>query len=196
MYALLLLITQYSYVGIFIALGLGIIGLPVPDESLIAFTGFLSSMGKLNFTFLLPVIIAGTSLGITLSYFLGKFSRRYILGKYDNSSINAVHLQNIKELYGKYGGFALLIGYFIPGVRHLTAVFAGMNCMTYRQFALFAYTGAVLWTTTFLSLGYLLGYEWRLVSHFSNHILVPIIVVIALGLFLFFYLRKRNIKDN
>jgi membrane protein DedA with SNARE-associated domain len=195
MYAFLLLITKYSYVGIFIALGLGIVGLPIPDESLIAFTGFLSSQGKLNFALLLLVIIAGTSLGITASYLLGKFARRYVSDKYNKISVNAAHLQNIKEFYGKYGGFALLIGYFIPGVRHLTAIFAGMNYMTYRRFALFAYTGASLWTTTFLTLGYWLGYEWHLVSHFSNRILIPAIFLVTLVLFLLLYLRNRNIKD-
>ena len=39
MHALLLSIAQYSYVGIFIALGLGIVGLPIPDETLMAYAG-------------------------------------------------------------------------------------------------------------------------------------------------------------
>lgn len=69
MYAFLFLITKYSYVGIFMALGLGIVGLPIPDESLIAFTGFLSSQGKLNFALLLPVIILVT-LGLFLLLYL------------------------------------------------------------------------------------------------------------------------------
>jgi membrane protein DedA with SNARE-associated domain len=195
MHSFLLLITKYSYAGIFIALGLGVVGLPIPDESLIAYTGFLSSQGKLDVVLLLPVIVAGTSLGITISYLLGRFSHRYILRKYNKFSINAAHLQNIKEFYDKYGRFTLLIGYFIPGVRHLTAIVAGMNYMSYRQFALFAYAGAFLWTTTFLTLGYLLGHEWRLVNHLSNHILIPAIVLVILGLFLLLYLRNRNDKD-
>jgi membrane protein DedA with SNARE-associated domain len=195
MHSFLLLITKYSYAGIFIALGLGIVGLPIPDESLIAYTGFLSSQGKLDVLLLLPVMIAGTSLGITVSYLLGKFSRHYVSDKYNKFPVNAAHLQNIKEFYDKYGRFALLIGYFIPGVRHLTALFAGMNYMTYRQFALFAYTGAFLWTTTFLTLGYWLGHEWRLVSHLSNHFLIPAIILVILGLFFLLYLRNRNNKD-
>jgi membrane protein DedA with SNARE-associated domain len=195
MHAFLLLIIKYSYVGIFIALGFGIIGLPVPDESLIAYTGFLSSQGKLDVVILLPVLIAGTSLGITVSYLLGRYSGRYLSGKYNKrSSINAAHLQNVKDFYGKYGGFALLIGYFIPGVRHLTAIFAGMNFMSYRRFAFFAYIGALLWTATFLTLGYWLGHQWHLVSHFSNRILIPSAIGLTLGLFLLLYLRNKDIR--
>ncbi|MGV8059167.1 MAG: DedA family protein [Smithellaceae bacterium] len=190
MHGFLLLITQYSYAGIFIALSLGIVGFPVPDESLIAFTGFLSSQGKLDILFLLPVIITGTALGITVSYFLGKFSNRYVSHKYsDKISINADHLQKIKAFYDKYGRFTLLIGYFIPGVRHLTALFAGINNMPYRQFAMFAYTGALLWTTTFFTLGYWLGRKWHYVAH--NYFTTAIILA-TLCIFFIIYLRQKN----
>jgi membrane protein DedA with SNARE-associated domain len=193
MHAILLFITQYSYIGIFLALSLGIVGLPVPDESLIAFTGFLSFQGKLSIPLTLLVIIAGTVLGITGSYFLGKLSLRYVSHKYSNKmSINADHLQTIRVLYDKYGRFALLIGYFIPGIRHLSAFFAGINNMPYRQFAIFAYTGALLWTTTFFALGYWLGHEWHYVTHFSNRIFVPAIILISLTSFLIIYLRNKN----
>jgi len=85
----------------------------------------------------------------------------------------------------------LLIGYFVPGVRHLTAIFAGMNNMPYRQFAIFAYTGAFLWSTSFFTLGYWLGHEWYYVTHFSNRIFIPAIILVTLVLFLILYLRKK-----
>jgi membrane protein DedA with SNARE-associated domain len=193
MHAILLFIIQYSYIGIFIALSLGIVGLPVPDESLIAFTGFLSFQGKLNIPLVILVIITGTASGITVSYFLGKLSLRFISHKYsDKILINTDHLQKIKLFYGKYGRFALLIGYFIPGIRHLSAIFAGMNNMPYRQFAIFAYTGALLWATTFFALGYWLGHQWHYVTNFSNRFIVPAIILVILAFFLILYLRKKD----
>lgn len=190
MHAIILFITKYSYAGIFIALSLGILGLPIPDESLITFTGFLSSQGKLNIQLLLPVINAGTILGITVSYFLGKVVGSYVLDKYiSNFLLSADHLKKTKFFYDKYGRYTLLIGYFIPGVKHLTAIFAGINNMPYRQFAIFAYIGAILWTTTFFILGYLLGHKWHYVTH--NLFITPFILVVLI-LFLFLYFRKRN----
>jgi membrane protein DedA with SNARE-associated domain len=188
--AILLIITKYSYAGIFISLCLGIIGFPIPDESLIAFSGFLLSQGKLNIILLLPVIITGAAFGITVSYLFGKLSGRYLSQKYAGKiTINADHLQKIKEFYDKYGRFALLIGYFIPGVRHLTALFAGMNDMPYRQFAVFAYIGALLWTTTFLTLGYWLGHEWHYVTH---NLLATAIIIVSLVLLLIAYLLEKR----
>ena len=62
----------------------------------------------------------------------------------------------------------------------------------YRQFALFAYAGAFLWTMTFLVLGYFLGHEWYLVAHFSNHIFIPLIILSVLILFSIVYLKKKT----
>jgi membrane protein DedA with SNARE-associated domain len=190
MHSFLLFITHYSYAGIFIALSMGIVGLPVPDESLIAFTGFLSSLGKLDTLLILPVIMAGTASGITISYFLGKLSGSYLSKKYSHKAlINNDHLQKIKEFYDQYGRFTLLIGYFIPGIRHLTALFAGINHMPYLRFAAFAYTGALLWTTTFFTLGYWLGHEWHYVTH---NIFATPIIFITLILLLILYLRQKK----
>lgn len=192
MYGLLLTITKYSYIGIFAALGLGILGIPIPDETLIAFTGFLAFQGKLNFFLILAVAFAGTSCGITISYFLGRYSANFISGKYpDIFPVNSNRLLEVKKFYIKFGKYALLLGYFIPGVRHLTAIFAGTTFLSYRQFALFAYAGAFLWTVTFLILGYFLGHEWYLVAHFSNHIFIPLIILSVLLLFLIVYLKEK-----
>ncbi len=190
MHAALLFITKYSYAGIFIGLSLGILGLPIPDESLIAFTGFLSSQGKLNIQLLLPVINSGIILGITVSYFLGKIAGRHMFNKYTGKiALNTNRLKKIKCFYDKYGQYSLLIGYFIPGVKHLTAIFAGVNNMPYRKFAIFAYTGAILWATTFFILGYLLGHKWRYITH---NFFTPIIIFIVLVLFFILYLRQKN----
>lgn len=192
MHALLLIIIGYSYIGIFTALGLGIIGFPIPDETLLAFAGFLSFKDKLSFFLTLFTAFLGTSGGITISYFLGKYGSVYISNKYPEKF--AAYSSRLKELgnfYNKYGEYALLMGFFIPGLRHFTAIFAGISNYPFWRFALFAYTGAFLWTVTFLTFGFFLESEWYLVAHFSNRIIEPIIILLALALFLFFYLRKK-----
>ena len=191
---LILTIIEYSYIGIFTALCLGIIGLPFPDETLLAFAGFLSSLGKLNFFLTLFTAFIGISCGITISYFLGKYGIKYIPEKYtDKLQVDTARLAELNEAYIKYGKFALVMGYFIPGVRHLTAIFSGITKLPYREFALYAYGGAFLWTATFLTFGFLRGDEWSQVSYFSDSIVMPIVTLLALFLFLFFYLRINEL---
>jgi len=64
-------------------------------------------------------------------------------------------------------------------VRHLTAYAAGMSALEPPQFALFAYSGAVLWVSTFLGLGYFLGDRWRAVERNIHHYAVEATVAAA-----------------
>jgi membrane protein DedA with SNARE-associated domain len=82
MHSLLVHIAQYSYWGIFFSLGLGIVGLPIPDETLMAYVGFLVFEGKLNYALAIIVAFAGTSFGITVGYFIGRLSDKLLLKKY------------------------------------------------------------------------------------------------------------------
>lgn len=197
MNALLLAITKYSYWGIFAALGLGILGFPIPDETLIAFVGFLVYEGKLNYTYAYIVCFAGASVGITLGYVLGRTLGIRLIKRYSAKlNVNPGHIENAKRFYGRYGKFALLVGYFIPGVRHLTAIFAGSSIMPYPVFAVFAYVGAALWTIVFLNLGLFLGEKWNHVSQYSNRYIIPFILVATIVLVIAVYWKASEEKEN
>jgi membrane protein DedA with SNARE-associated domain len=197
MHALLLTITKYSYFGIFVALGLGILGLPVPDETLIAFVGFLVYEGKLNYLYAFAVCFTGTSLGITMGYIIGRtFGNRLIKRYTTKLNVNPDHIQNARKFYVRYGKFALFVGYFIPGVRHLTAILAGSSIMPYPVFAAFAYAGAALWTITFMSLGFFLGEKWHRVSAYSNRYIIPFMLLVAIFLAIAVYWKTAAEKDN
>jgi membrane protein DedA with SNARE-associated domain len=116
MYSLLLSITKYSYFEIFIALGLGIVGLPLPDETLMAYAGFLVFQGKLDYLYTIIVAFTGTSCGITIGYFLGRtFGNPFIKRYAAKMHVNHDDIQDAEKFYNRYGKFALFIGYFIPG---------------------------------------------------------------------------------
>jgi len=197
MHALLLTITKYSYWGIFVALGLGILGFPIPDETLIAFVGFLVYEGKLNYLYAFAVCFTGTSLGITIGYIFGRtFGNRLIKRYSARLKVNPDHIQNAKRFYVRYGKFALFIGYFIPGVRHLTAIFAGSSIMPYPVFAAFAYAGAALWTIVFMNIGFFLGEKWHRVSAYSNRYIIPFVLVVTIFLIIAIYWKATEGNEN
>jgi membrane protein DedA with SNARE-associated domain len=195
MHSLLVHIAQYSYWGIFFSLGLGIVGLPIPDETLMAYVGFLVFEGKLNYALAIIVAFAGTSFGITVGYFIGRLSDKLLLKKYSEKiRINPEHIQNAEQFYKRYGKLALCIGYFIPGVRHLTAILAGISHMPYRTFALFAYAGGFLWTVVFINMGYLLGNSWHRFSGYSNRFIIPLAATALVVTFFAIYFKQNNGK--
>jgi len=197
MHLLLSSITTYSYAGIFAALGLGILGLPVPDETLMAYAGFLVAQGKINFLYTVIFAFLGTSCGITMGYILGRtwgnpFIKRYSAKGY----VNLKYIKNAENFYYKYGKYALFIGYFIPGVRHLTAIFAGASLMPYRIFASFAYAGGLLWTIIFVSLGYFLGEKWHYIYMYSHRYIIPVVLVSMIVLGIVVYWKTSEEKNN
>lgn len=165
MESLLSWISHYGYAGLFALLVLGIVGLPIPDETLLMFSGYLIFKGRFQPAVAFVTGFAGSCCGISLSYVIGRtlgygFVHRY--GGY--LRITELRINRIRNWFHRIGDWLLTIGYFIPGVRHFTALVAGLSHLEYRTFALFAYSGAALWVTTFLTLGYLLGQEWQSAS--------------------------------
>jgi membrane protein DedA with SNARE-associated domain len=152
---------NYGGFALFGLLALGIIALPVPEETLMVVAGILIDNGQLH---IIPTFIAayaGSVCGITVSYLLGKTAGHYFLEKYGSwVGMTPEKYQKVHNWFERYGKWSLLYGYFIPGVRHFTGFSAGMAELEYKHFAIFAYTGALIWVTTFLSIGYIFGNYW------------------------------------
>ena len=186
-------ITQYGYTAIFFLLILGIVGLPVPDETLLTFTGYLIYRGNFSLPWAFASAALGSACGMTISYTLGRVFGMAVLHRYGKYlHITPARLARAHAWFERIGHWALTIGYFIPGVRHLTAYAAGMSELEPHHFALFAYSGTVLWVTTFLSLGYFLGERWETVEQNIHHYLV--IGSVAIGIALAAYLLWRKFR--
>jgi|SRR5690349_24297485 len=158
-------IARYGYVGIFALLVLGIVGLPVPDETLLTFAGYLASKGDLAYAPALGAAWLGSACGITLSYGIGRLlGPKAVTLLHAISRLKADHVATAEQWIRRWGKYTLLVAYFIPGVRHVAAVIAGGARLPATTFAAYAYAGAFLWSATFLTLGYGLGQEWRRIS--------------------------------
>ncbi len=113
---------------------------------------------------LITTLIAGYSgsiCGISISYFFGATAGGAFIKKYGSRvGLTETKMQKAHDWFAKFGKWTLIIGYFIPGVRHFTGFCAGMSKLEYKDFALFAYSGAFVWVTLFIFLGYCFGNYW------------------------------------
>ncbi len=192
MYSTLLIhyITQYGYLGIYVILVISILGLPIPDEFLMTFVGSLSFSGQLNPVLAIFSSATGSMTGITIAYFLGRFFEANVLAFLEKHA-GGERLEKVLKWYRLHGGKLLTVGYFIPGVRHLSGYIAGLSYLRYRDFAFFAYLGALLWTSLFIVLGRVLGSRWATILPIFHRYSV-LLGVTAVVLFLAFYLLYRN----
>ena len=122
-------VSSYGYAAIFGLLIFGIVGIPVPDEFLLTGCGFLVFQGHLRLAPALASAWAGSACGITCSYLIG----RTVGWKFLHSRagrllhIRDEHIRRVHDWFDRIGHWALLAGYFIPGVRHFTAIVAGTS---------------------------------------------------------------------
>ena len=181
---------EYGYSALFFLLVAGIVGLPVPDETLLTLAGFLVFRGKFE---LAPMLLAGffgSACGITLSYLIGRTAGIYTVHKFGRFlRIDDAKLAQVRQWFERFGKWVLVIGYFIPGVRHFTALVAGASRLPYREFALFAYAGALLWSTSFIAIGYTVGRNWhRIVDEMQEH-QIEAGIAVAVGLLAYAVIR-------
>ena len=155
-------IGQYGYPAIFFLLVGGIVGLPVPDQLLLIVSGYLVMTKSLSIAPTLLAAVLGSIAGITLSYALGRGSGSYL----SKSRFAASRMENARRWFERFGGWTLIVGYFIPGIRNLIGFTSGMMRLRIRYFAPYAYAGAIISSVICVGAGYFLGRQagWVLAS--------------------------------
>ena len=187
-------IARYGYLAIFVLLMLGIIGLPVPDETILLFAGYLSSKGDLRLESTLATAFLGSACGISVSYAIGRIVGPHAVVKFAPLlHIRPAHLTQTYQWIERWGKYVLLTAYFIPGVRHVAALMAGASQLPSSVFARFAYSGALVWSGTFIGLGYVTGEEWQYLSPLLHRgLLVGAGFVIVAFAIVVILLRRRG----
>jgi membrane protein DedA with SNARE-associated domain len=189
-------VSANGYGAVFLCLVLGIVGLPLPDEWLLVFTGYLIWRGRFHPVPAVLTAFCGSACGISLSYTIGRtlglgFIHRY--GRWIH--VTEQQIQRVHDWFSRIGHWALFFGYFVPGVRHFTAIVAGTSKLEFRSFASYAWPGALVWVATFITVGYALGEQWQKVFEAIEHNIRLFTLVGAIVLALYFcwkYWRARR----
>ncbi len=188
-------LAHYGYAGLFVLLMLGIVGLPVPDETLLVFSGFLISRGRFNPALTYSAALVGTGAGISLSYCVGRTLGRDAVLRYGRrAGVTHQRLDYVHAGFCRWGEWLLAFGYFIPGVRHFTALVAGISKLEFTAFALFAWSGAAVWVAVFLVLGYFVGENWQTAMGLVHRYTLAAVLVCGCVLAVAWWLRTRLVK--
>ena len=119
------LVTRFGYAGIVFLLAVGIVGAPIPDETLLAFSGYLVCRGDLALVPALASGFLGSALGITLSYALGRTLGHHLLQRYGRYvQLTHERLDRAHAWFERLGKWTLTFGYFVPGLRPLAVPYA------------------------------------------------------------------------
>src|SRR3974390_1154774 len=116
-------IGQYGYPAIFFILIGGIVGVPVPDQLLLVISGYLVLTHSLSLVPTLIAAVLGSGAGTTLRLCLATGSGSFYLSRF---GFARNRLQKARHWFERFGGWTLVFGYFIPGIRNLIGFTSGM----------------------------------------------------------------------
>jgi membrane-associated protein len=179
MFDLVSLIRTGGYIGVslivFTESGL-LIGLFLPGDSLLFTAGLLASQGYLNLPLLMLCTFAAAVTGDSVGYYLGRRFGPRIFQREDSWFFKRRYVEETRTFFAKYGVKTIVLARFIPVVRTLAPVMAGVGEMHYRTFIVYNVAGGALWTIGLTLLGYLLG---ETVPNIDRYLL-PIIALIVI----------------
>lgn len=173
------LIIGAGYVGLFVVLfsesGL-LFGVFFPGDSVLFTAGFLASQGVFNIGTLVVVCFFAAVFGDSVGYSFGRRVGKRFFTRDEGLFFRRDYIERARIFYAKYGGKTIVLARFVPGVRTLAPILAGVGEMPYRTFLAYNVIGGCLWAIGVTLLGYFLGS----VIPNADRYLLPIVLIIII----------------
>lgn len=182
-------IAATSYPGVFVLMVLESMVFPIPSEAVMPFAGFLIVTGQFTFTGVIIASTLGSIVGSLASYAMGFYGGKPFIKRFGKYLLLDAHdLEITERFFAKRGDLTIFISRFIPIIRHLISIPAGLGKMNLWKFVIYTILGAGLWNSFLAYVGYKLKENWSEVMKYSHTI--DIVVVAVLGLAFLYYAYK------
>jgi membrane protein DedA with SNARE-associated domain len=190
----------WGYVIVFAAtflensVGAGVI---VPGETLVIIGGVYAGIGDLWLPGVATVAVVGAILGDNLGYWIGRrFGRGFLERHGRKLFITPDRLAAAERYYGRHGGKTVFFGRFVPVVRSVGFIVAGVSHMPWKRFLIYDIAGATVWGIGHSLIGYALGegyQRWeRYATPFGIALLVLLLLLIGASKLL---AARRRVKE-
>ncbi len=199
---------SYGYPLVFVgALGenTALLGLILPGGTLAALGAFYARAGTLNLAWVILLAWAGTVLGYHVDYLVGRFALSRGLERWGRSRLGrrlrlAGRVRLARGFLTRHGGKAILLSHTAGHLRSFVALSAGATHMSYPRFLAFEALAALIWSSLFCAVGYLIGTEIDVFLSILERIgwmSLALIAVLAVGWYLVnARMRKRKGKRH
>lgn len=154
---------------------------PIPSEVILPLAGFLSQQEDMSFVLVLITSTLGAYLGALVLYWLGRrLGQERVI-----NALSVIPLLDRRDFeraagwFARHGRRSIFFGRLIPGVRSLISLPAGAARMPVHIFSLFTLAGTLVWNTVLVSLGRLLGTQYKLVDKYSQWVDYAIYAAVA-----------------
>lgn len=190
------LLSSYGYVGMFVLILIENLFPPIPSEVILTFGGFMTTYTQMCVTGAVLAATAGSVLGALILYELGRripVQRLYAFWKSAWGKRLGVDVEDIKDADGwlkKRGQSAVFFCRFVPILRSLISIPAGMARMRMLPFLFLTAAGSLIWNTVLIGAGAIAGASWEyilvLLKTYSRFAVMGAGIVGLIGSYLYF----------
>lgn len=157
-----------------------LIGIFLPGDSVLFVAGLLAANRFLSIEPLVLLVVVAAILGDSVGYWFGMRVGESLLQRKNSRFFKQEYVVRTQEFFKSYGGRAIVFARFVPIVRTIAPILAGVGEMTYRRFLPYNALGGFLWGGGVVLLGFSLGS----VLPNSSHYVLPLSLVIIVISFL------------
>ena len=198
------LMNEFGYFGILFLIMIENVFPPIPSEVILCFGGFTTNNTSLTIFGVVLFSTIGSVLGAIILYFIGKILNKERLIKIVSGKVGKVLRLKKKDIekadywFDTKGAKTVFICRFIPIVRSLISIPAGMSEMPFIKFLILTILGTTIWNTVLTVLGSVMGEKWTdvvdIVSNYSSIVLVLLIILFFVVIYYWFYYKKTKGK--
>ena len=208
------LITWYSahmnYASITALMAVESSFIPFPSEVVIPPAAFvagqpdsvLCTTGNYPVDVLLIILFGtlGAMIGAIINYGLSVWLGRLVIYKFADSRLghlcllSSEKIQRAEAYFREKGNVSTFVGRFIPGIRQLISIPAGLSRMNFGAFLWWTFLGAFIWNCILAILGYVAAGQMDLIKEYSHELSVAILIL--LGVVILYYLIRWIIKKR
>lgn len=199
--AIISIMNKFGYFGVFFLIAIENIFPPIPSEVILLFGGFMTTYSKIN---ILGVIIAstlGSLVGALILYYIGKILNKDRLKKIVKGKIGKIlrlkakDIDKADEWFDKKGNKTVFFCRFVPILRSLISIPAGMSEMPMPKFLLYTTVGSIIWNSVLTIAGSIVGDKWEtIVDIFDkySHITLIVLIILFIGALIYYFKKRKN----
>lgn len=198
------IMNNFGYIGIFLLIAIENIFPPIPSEVILLFGGFMTTSTDMN---VIGVIIAstlGSLVGAIALYYIGKILNKERLKKIITSKYGKLlrltpeDIDKADNWFDTKGNKTVFFCRFIPLIRSLISIPAGMSEMPMKKFLIYTIAGSAIWNTALTIAGSIVGEKWEdilaIMDQYSHIIVIALAIIFIIAVVIFYSKRRKKTK--
>ena len=197
------IMNSYGYIGVFLLILIENIFLPIPSELILLFGGFMTTYTKLNIIGMIISSTLGSLIGALLLYKIGTIFSKEKLKILISGKLGRVlklknrDIDNANKWFTNKGKKTVFFGRFIPLIRSIISIPAGINKMNISKFITYTLLGSVIWNLVLIILGHIVGRNWKVILKiFKLYSCFALLLLFILLIILITKLYKNKSKEK